>query len=233
MSAKWEKTAASKVLDVQKHQHGFSGNQNKRRVYTKISSTMQSRKQKENTCPTEDHDVPDMSSQASLGLVKGNEKKQKHKRTASLTDLRPEDKKKVANLIQELASLGAQKEEIETILKKERHDFEGAIKDLVNDQKALLLERQSVQSELNSCQQMLNQLQEAVLHRPASRSLLSSRHGSDDQQSSNVVSDKRGSDFDRHSALDDYINKHNSTQESMDVASEVGSAVSEDVRNPR
>ena len=114
MSAKWEKTAASKVLDVQKHQHGFSGNQNKRRVYTKISSTMQSRKQKENTCPTEDHDVPDMSSQASLGLVKGNEKKQKHKRTASLTDLRPEDKKKVANLIQELASLGAQKEEIET-----------------------------------------------------------------------------------------------------------------------
>ena len=157
----------------------------------------------------------------------------KHKRTASLTDLRPEDKKKVANLIQELANLGSEKERIENCLKTEREQFEEAFKDLVSDHKVLLSERQSVQSELQTCQQMLNQLQEAVLHRPTSSSLSSQRSLKDNDYG--LVSDSakpNTGDFSRHSELEAYISKHNNSQD-MDVVSELGSVTSDAVKNPR
>ncbi|XP_067938132.1 uncharacterized protein [Watersipora subatra] len=153
----------------------------------------------------------------------------KHKRTASLTDLRPEDKKKVANLIQELANLGSEKDKIEQCLKKERYDFEEAIKDLVKDQKNLLSERQAVQTELNSCQQLLSQLQEAVLHRPTSA--LSSLRSLKDNDGS-IMLDNRLAEQSHGSELDNYISKHQTTQD-MEVASEVASVTSESARNPR
>ena len=234
MSIRWEKTAVSKVFKEQRHVSGFSDNHAKRGPYIKKTERLQYPKQKENTTPTTSIIEMNYIETAPTATYDDINGKKKHKRTASLTDLRPEDKKKVANLIQELASLGAQKNEIEEKLKKERNDFESAIKDLVTDQKALLLERQAVQSELNSCQQMLNQLQEAVLHRPTSSSQsLRSQRIDDEQHSSSVVPDKRHADFDRHSALEEYISKHGSTQESMEVASDVESIVSDAVRNPR
>lgn len=156
-------------------------------------------------------------------------KKKKHKRTASITDLRPEDKKKVANLIQELANLGSEKEKIERFLKKERKSFEDAIKDLVSDQKNLLSERQAVQGELHSCQQMLSQLQEAVLHRPTS-STVSSVKGEDNERS--IMYGSKPSDFSRHSALEAYISKHNNTLD-MDAASDVESVTSDAIKHPR
>lgn len=162
---------------------------------------------------------------------KNSSSNKKHKRTASLTDLRPEDKKKVANLIQELANLGSEKEKIETCLKKERESFEDAIKDLVSDQKSLLTERQSVQKELHLCQQMLNQLQEAVLHRPTSSAVSSQRNVDNDCGIAHDGSSKVN-DVSRHSALEAYINRHNYTQE-MDAASDVGSVVSDAIKTPR
>lgn len=163
----------------------------------------------------------------------------KHKRTASLTDLRPEDKKKVANLIQELANLGSEKEKIENCLQRERLEFKAGIRDLVTDQKALLSERQGIQAELLSCQQMLNQLQEAVLHRPTSQPKVPelSTHRRDECRRNNesIVSDNHSkmAGFERDSALDAYLSKHNSTQESMDALSELESVTSEAVKNPR
>lgn len=156
-------------------------------------------------------------------------KSKKHKRTASLTDLRPEDKKKVANLIQELANLGSEKDDIETLLRKERADFEVAIKDLIKDQKALLLERTAVQSELNSCQQMLSQLQEAIVHRPNS---LLSRRGGDESNNANISNNQLS---ETNTLLDNYISNHNNTQGTytIDAISDIESVASEAAHYPR
>ena len=154
-------------------------------------------------------------------------RKKKHKRTASLTELRPEDKKKVASLIQELAHLGSEKERVEELLKKERFNFQTAIKELVSDQKKLISERKTVQSELMTCQRMLNQLQEVVLNRP------STEEDTPTAASNSSMSHHKLSEFDRLSALDEYIMKQNSMQESMEVASDIGSQVSDINRHPR
>lgn len=160
--------------------------------------------------------------------VKPQHGKKKHKRTASLTELRPEDKKKVANLIQELAHLGNEKERIEQLLNKERTNFQAAIKELVSDQKKLITERQTVQVELMTCQKMLNQLQEVVLNRPTSIEGETPTVGSNSSRSHRKISE-----FDRISALDEYIMKQNSMQESMEVASDIDSQVSDIHRHPR
>lgn len=160
-------------------------------------------------------------------IDKSRSAKKKHKRTASLTDLRPEDKKKVANLIQELANLGSQKEDVENKLKKERSDFEAAIKQLVADQKNLLSERMKVQQELTQCQNMLGQLQEAVLHRDPPSTSTSAKDVSQTMHSLDV----------KPSVLEQYIMQHsttvNSTMDALDTASDIGSIDTDVVRNPR
>lgn len=232
MSVRWEKASATGLLRSSTQHNGFPSKQRKQESKAVSGSRQQhSIPQKENSNPMMMMESSSSSSPSGNGS-KGSKKK--HKRTASLTDLRPEDKKKVANLIQELANLGSQKEKIESQLRKERQDFEGAIKDLVSDQKSLLHERQAVQTELNSCQQMLNQLQEAVLHRPKLSSALSSERDVEDiTPRSDIVPGKTKAEFDRSSALDEYISNHNSTQEAMEVCSDVGSVISDAVRNPR
>lgn len=162
--------------------------------------------------------------------------RKKHRRTASLTELRPEDKKKVANLIQELAMLSGEKDRVECLLKKERDNFETAITELVSDQKRLLTERQCVQSELITCQKMLNQLQDVVLNKPPSLVMTESdtkETRSASVTTSNSRTQKLQSDLDGHSALDLYLSKQSSILDSMEVASDVCSVISEPPRHPK
>lgn len=230
MDMSWTKSRITKTKDKFPVVDGVRSSL-KHRSHT--SSNAAQSNGKENLVPKFDHEL-------------NVSNKKKHKRTASFTDLRPEDKKKVANLIQELANLGSEKDIVEACLKKERETFETAIKDLVDDQKALLLERRTVQAELNSCQQMLNQLQDVVLHRPMVSSSASSALSS---QRPDIMATFNNSNADtslsynnghaaheKVTALEEYVIKHNSTQDFMEVESvnsEVESVTSVAARNPR
>jgi len=61
-----------------------------------------------------------------------------------LKTLCPEDKHKVRLLIEDLAKTGAEKDAIEQLLKKERHEFDAKLSQLQLEQQSLLEERTSI-----------------------------------------------------------------------------------------
>ncbi|GFR63779.1 protein hinderin, partial [Elysia marginata] len=69
-------------------------------------------------------------------------------RKVSLRDLCVEDKKRVANLIKELAKLGEEKESAEKNLEEERRRYEEQILQLVDQQEEILREREEVQKRM-------------------------------------------------------------------------------------
>lgn len=56
----------------------------------------------------------------------------------------PEDKHKVRLLIEDLAKTGAEKDAIEQLLKKERHEFDEKLSQLQLEQQSLVEERTSI-----------------------------------------------------------------------------------------
>ncbi|XP_071493817.1 uncharacterized protein [Diadema antillarum] len=73
----------------------------------------------------------------------------------SLKDLQPEDKKRVANLIRELAKLGEEKEVAMEQLQVERREHDLRTKDMQDQVVDILKERESLQLQLLECQKLL------------------------------------------------------------------------------
>ncbi|OWF53304.1 protein hinderin-like [Mizuhopecten yessoensis] len=80
----------------------------------------------------------------------------------SLKDLPLEEKKRIANLIKELARVGDEKEKAVGQLHTERNQFEKQVLQLVDQQEKILNEREVIQSQLFQCQDLLAKYQEKI-----------------------------------------------------------------------
>ncbi|XP_060747319.1 protein hinderin isoform X1 [Tachysurus vachellii] len=82
------------------------------------------------------------------------------KSKASLKDLCPEDKRRIANLIEELAKVSEEKEESVQRLKDEHETFEKQIQQLEQQNRLIVQERESLQQQYKECQELLGLYQQ-------------------------------------------------------------------------
>ncbi|PIK46847.1 hypothetical protein BSL78_16264 [Apostichopus japonicus] len=80
----------------------------------------------------------------------------------SLRHLRPEDKKRIANLIKQLAKVGEEKQVALQQLMVERKQFEVKYVDLESQMKTLNSDRESTQQQYLQCQRLLAECQERL-----------------------------------------------------------------------
>ncbi|XP_061544141.1 protein hinderin isoform X2 [Phycodurus eques] len=78
----------------------------------------------------------------------------------SLKDLGPEDKRRIANLIEELARVSEEKEESIKRLKDEHDNFESKIQQLEQQNLVIAHERESLQQQYRECQELLGLYQQ-------------------------------------------------------------------------
>ncbi|XP_051899969.1 protein hinderin isoform X2 [Pristis pectinata] len=83
-------------------------------------------------------------------------KEKQGSKTASLKDLCPEDKRRIANLIRELARVSEEKEETKERLKAEQESFEKKIKELEDQNDLIVTEREALQWQYKKCQELLS-----------------------------------------------------------------------------
>lgn len=83
-------------------------------------------------------------------------------KSVSLKDLPLEEKKRIANLIKELARVGDEKEKAIDQLHTERDQFERQVLQLVDQQEKILNEREVIQNQLFQCQDLLTKYQEKI-----------------------------------------------------------------------
>ncbi|XP_063814110.1 protein hinderin isoform X2 [Pseudophryne corroboree] len=76
-------------------------------------------------------------------------------RSASLKDLCPEDKRRIANLIKELARVSEEKEVTEERLKMEHESFAKKIRHLEEQNDLIATEREALQQQYRECQELL------------------------------------------------------------------------------
>ncbi|XP_039174661.1 protein hinderin isoform X3 [Crotalus tigris] len=77
-------------------------------------------------------------------------------KSASLKDLCPEDKRRIANLIKELARVSEEKEVTEERLKAEQEAFEKKIRQLEDQNELIIREREALQQQYRECQELLS-----------------------------------------------------------------------------
>ncbi|XP_048388109.1 protein hinderin isoform X2 [Stegostoma tigrinum] len=82
-------------------------------------------------------------------------KEHKGTKSASLKDLCPEDKRRIANLIKELARVSEEKEETVERLKAEHESFEKKIKELEDQNELIVTEQEALQQQYQKCQKLL------------------------------------------------------------------------------
>ncbi|KAF7696739.1 protein hinderin [Silurus meridionalis] len=82
------------------------------------------------------------------------------KSKASLKDLCPEDKRRIANLIEELAKVSEEKEESVQRLKDEQDTFEKKIQQMEEQNRLIVQERESLQQQYKECQELLGLYQQ-------------------------------------------------------------------------
>ncbi|XP_061117951.1 protein hinderin isoform X1 [Conger conger] len=108
--------------------------------------------------------------------------------SASLKDLCPEDKRRIANLIEELARVSEEKDESKQRLKDEQESFERKIQQLEEQNQLIVQEREGLQQQYRECQELLGLYQEylsqqkeklnhSIAHLHHSHSKVSSREG--------------------------------------------------------
>ncbi|XP_078076807.1 protein hinderin isoform X2 [Mustelus asterias] len=83
-------------------------------------------------------------------------KEKKRVKSASLKDLCPEDKRRIANLIKELARVSEEKEETVERLKAEHESFEKKIRELEDQNELIATEREALQQQYKKCQELLS-----------------------------------------------------------------------------
>ncbi|KAK5912863.1 hypothetical protein CesoFtcFv8_002694 [Champsocephalus esox] len=84
-----------------------------------------------------------------------------------LKDLCPEDKRRIANLIEELARVSEEKEESVQRLKHEQENFEGKIQKLEQQNVIIVEERESLQQQYRECQELLGLYQQYLSQQQA------------------------------------------------------------------
>ncbi|XP_032741771.1 protein hinderin isoform X1 [Rattus rattus] len=77
-------------------------------------------------------------------------------KSASLKDLCVEDKRRIANLIKELARVSEEKEVTEERLKTEQESFEKKIRQLEEQNELIIKEREALQLQYRECQELLS-----------------------------------------------------------------------------
>ncbi|XP_013925040.1 PREDICTED: uncharacterized protein KIAA1328 homolog [Thamnophis sirtalis] len=77
-------------------------------------------------------------------------------KSASLKDLCPEDKRRIANLIKELARVSEEKEVTEERLKAEQEAFEKKIRQMEDQNVLIVKEREALQHQYRECQELLS-----------------------------------------------------------------------------
>ncbi|XP_026310943.1 protein hinderin isoform X1 [Piliocolobus tephrosceles] len=77
-------------------------------------------------------------------------------KSASLKDLCLEDKRRIANLIKELARVSEEKEVTEERLKAEQESFEKKIRQLEEQNELIIKEREALQLQYRECQELLS-----------------------------------------------------------------------------
>ncbi|XP_005990617.1 protein hinderin [Latimeria chalumnae] len=88
-------------------------------------------------------------------------------RTACLKDLCPEDKRRIANLINELARVSEEKEETKERLKSEQESFEKKIRQLEEQNELIVKEREGLQQQYRECQELLKLYQQYLSEQQA------------------------------------------------------------------
>ncbi|CAI5787898.1 Hypothetical predicted protein [Podarcis lilfordi] len=98
-----------------------------------------------------------MDAWKSAGQVPGQQVPDKGgMKSASLKDLCPEDKRRIANLIKELARVSEEKEVTEERLKAEQESFEKKIRQLEEQNELIIKEREALQQQYRECQELLS-----------------------------------------------------------------------------
>ncbi|XP_035745747.1 protein hinderin isoform X3 [Egretta garzetta] len=92
-------------------------------------------------------------------------------KSASLKDLCPEDKRRIANLIKELARVSEEKEVTEERLKAEQESFEKKIRQLEEQNELIIKEREALQQQYRECQELLSLYQKYLAEQQEKLSL--------------------------------------------------------------
>uniref|UniRef100_A0A671MVR0 Protein hinderin-like n=1 Tax=Sinocyclocheilus anshuiensis TaxID=1608454 RepID=A0A671MVR0_9TELE len=106
------------------------------------------------TTPAPEPDLPPLTSAQTLFSTAQARSK------PSLKDLCPEDKRRIANLIQELARVSEEKEESVQKLRDEQETFEKKIQHLEQQNQLIIQERESLQQQYRECQELLGLYQQ-------------------------------------------------------------------------
>ncbi|XP_026052357.1 protein hinderin isoform X2 [Carassius auratus] len=106
------------------------------------------------TTPAPEPDLPSLT--LSQPLFRAAQAKSK----PSLKDLCPEDKRRIAKLIEELARVSEEKEESVQKLRDEQETFEKKIQQLEQQNQLIIQERESLQQQYRECQELLGLYQQ-------------------------------------------------------------------------
>ncbi|XP_078530856.1 protein hinderin [Lissotriton helveticus] len=139
--------------------------------------------------PTEEvnRKMPTSSTHRDL-LRSGGEREQQavHKsegvRSASLKDLCLEDKRRIANLIKELARVSEEKEVTEERLKAEQESFEKKIRQMEEQNDLIIQEREALQQQYRECQELLGLYQKYLTEQQEKLNLSISKLGAQDSK---------------------------------------------------
>ncbi|XP_068780929.1 protein hinderin-like isoform X8 [Struthio camelus] len=111
-------------------------------------------------------------------------------KSASLKDLCPEDKRRIANLIKELARVSEEKEVTEERLKAEQESFEKKIRQLEEQNELIIKEREALQQQYRECQELLSLYQKYLAEQQEKLSLSLSELSAAKQKEQKVSSKK-------------------------------------------
>ncbi|XP_069324192.1 protein hinderin isoform X2 [Eulemur rufifrons] len=117
-------------------------------------------------------------------------------KSASLKDLCLEDKRRIANLIKELARVSEEKEVTEERLKAEQESFEKKIRQLEEQNELIIKEREALQLQYRECQELLSLYQKYLSEQQEKLTMSLSELGAakmQEQQVSNRKSTLRSS----------------------------------------
>ncbi|XP_032867004.1 protein hinderin isoform X2 [Tyto alba] len=113
-------------------------------------------------------------------------------KSASLKDLCPEDKRRIANLIKELARVSEEKEVTEERLKAEQESFEKKIRQLEEQNELIIKEREALQQQYRECQELLSLYQKYLAEQQEKLSLsLSELSAAKEKEQKGPHSDQR------------------------------------------
>ncbi|XP_074135332.1 protein hinderin isoform X2 [Sminthopsis crassicaudata] len=114
-------------------------------------------------------------------------------KSACLKDLCPEDKRRIANLIKELARVSEEKEVTEERLKAEQESFEKKIRQLEEQNELIIREREALQQQYRECQELLSLYQKYLSEQQEKLSLSLSEVGTAKVKEQQQVPIKKGS----------------------------------------